>query len=325
MPKAYVSVIIPVYKVEDYLEKCVDSVLNQTMKELEIILVDDGSPDDCGKICDAYSEKDSRVRVIHQENRGLSAARNAGIDFATCEYVGFVDSDDWIEPDMYEFLYRNITVNNADIATCGICGRTKTDGASEKNSGCKLVTVDEAMPFILRPSEVDITAWNKLYRKSLFSKLRFPEGKVYEDVYLIPRVFGRAKTVALSTVPKYHYYRRAGSITETISLDYDRDGVEAANEQFKYIDSTFPHHAHHVQLRQLIAHFKLLDSMLMTDQVVDLNEKRQTINYLRSKCAEIMRIAEFTKRRKLAYLFLLAHEKLYKLAISFYYRDKKSI
>ena len=117
---AKVSVIVPVYKVENYLKKCVNSLINQTLKDIEIILVDDGSPDSCGKICDEYAKNDSRVKVIHKQNEGLSEARNVGIMAAKSPYIGFVDSDDYVAEDMYEMLYENLIKTNADVSVCGL-------------------------------------------------------------------------------------------------------------------------------------------------------------------------------------------------------------
>lgn len=122
------SVIVPVYKVEPYLRRCVDSIRNQTYKNLQIILVDDGSPDRCGEICDAYAEIDERIIAVHQKNRGLSGARNTGLRYAKGEYVAFVDSDDWIAPTMYETLVRMIEKNDLDIARCGIIETDGNDG-----------------------------------------------------------------------------------------------------------------------------------------------------------------------------------------------------
>ena len=117
---AKVSVIVPIYKVEKYIKKCVDSIVGQTLPDIEIILVDDGSPDDCGAICEGYAKQDLRIKVIHKANEGLSEARNTGINAATSEYIGFVDGDDYVAPDMYEVLYKNITEQNADVAVCGL-------------------------------------------------------------------------------------------------------------------------------------------------------------------------------------------------------------
>ena len=124
--KQIISVIVPIYKVESYLKKCVDSIINQTMTDLEIILVDDGSPDNCGKICDAYAEQDARIRVIHKENGGVSSARNAGLDICTGDYIGFVDGDDYIAPDMYKILREKITANKASIAIGAVVDRKST-------------------------------------------------------------------------------------------------------------------------------------------------------------------------------------------------------
>lgn len=171
-----VSVIVPIYKVEDYLERCVDSILAQTYPDLEVILVDDGSPDRCGEICEKYAEQDARVRVVHKENGGLSSARNAGLDIATGEFVLFTDSDDWIEPDMVEVLVAGLTENDADIATCNL--------RSESTSGVKKARVMNMQQAVLCFPETDywkllqisgsqysIFAWNNLYRRDRIESL----------------------------------------------------------------------------------------------------------------------------------------------------------
>ena len=174
-----ISVIVPVYRVEPYLARCLDSILGQSYESLEVIAVDDGSPDRSGEILDAYAARDGRLRVIHQENGGLSAARNAGLDLATGEYIGFVDSDDYILPQMYETLLRLIEAYGADIAECAAA--LDTDTGREDQSG---VAVYEGGAAILEATALDRIAtpvWCKLYRAGLCQTLRFPEGLLYDE------------------------------------------------------------------------------------------------------------------------------------------------
>ena len=177
-----ISVIVPIYKVEKYLHKCIDSILAQTYTNLEIILVDDGSPDNCGKICDEYAAKDSRIKVIHQPNGGLSAARNAGLDIATGDYIGFVDSDDYIAPDMYEKLYNALVKNDADMAICDYQRFGNELPYDEMSLTTEVITGLQAMEkqnTVINCSFV--VAWSKLYKSFIFSNVRFPVGKINED------------------------------------------------------------------------------------------------------------------------------------------------
>lgn len=216
--ESLISVIVPVYKVEPYLKKCIDSICNQTYGNLEIILVDDGSPDGCGAICDEYAEKDCRIRVIHKTNGGLSSARNAGIDIAQGDYLGFVDSDDWIEPDMYEELLRNAATCSADIAVCG-----RVEEYSGKSTICvwkDTILLDRAgaMEALLKDPVMQSYAWNKLWKRELFSAVRFPEGRDYEDIAVVHKVYEQVNAVVCLPKAKYHYLQRQDSIVRNTSL-----------------------------------------------------------------------------------------------------------
>lgn len=201
-----ISIIVPVYKVEKYIHKCIDSILNQTFKDFEVILVDDGSPDNCGKICDDYAKKDNRVVVIHKENGGQATARNAALDIARGEYIGFVDSDDYIQNDMFENLYNACTIDEADISIIG---------TKEVNESGKVI--HEYIPNNITFSEILKRAhpWNKLFNKKLFvdSDLSFYEGKYYEDLELVPKLFVKAKKVCTVKSIGYIYLQRDGSTT----------------------------------------------------------------------------------------------------------------
>lgn len=217
-----ISVIVPVYRVEPYLRQCVESILNQTYRDIEVLLIDDGSPDRCGEICNEYSRKDNRVRVFHTENRGLSAARNLGISAARGEYVGFVDSDDWIEPDMYEVLLRRIEEAEAEISICGIW--YETVGTREKLQFQDSVNTGIESLGCLIDGSINNGVWNKLYRIAMFHNISFPDGKNYEDVAVMHKIIYRADKVATDSSIKYHYRIRHESITKTYTaknlIDY---------------------------------------------------------------------------------------------------------
>lgn len=216
MPR--LSIIVPVYKVEQYIHKCVDSILNQTFTDFELILVDDGSPDNCGKICDEYAKKDRRVRVIHKENGGQSSARNRGLDIAKGDLIGFVDSDDIIDCDMYEDLIKYLDENNLNIACCDAYlkrgNRTKVRLIYDCN---KLFSGTEAVCANLI-GKLDNAVWNKVYRKSIFDKFRFREGIVYEDVRIMHLLLYAAKNVGYISKPYYYYFKRKNS---TIALSFN--------------------------------------------------------------------------------------------------------
>lgn len=207
-----ISVIIPVYKVEEYLEQCVDSISDQTYKNLEIILVDDGSPDNCGKMCDEYAQKDNRIKVIHKENGGLSDARNAGLEVADGEYIFFVDSDDYIDKEMIERLYQLLKKDNSDMSVCDKMYVSETcDIIKEQkhlSSECIVYTPTEFLKIILHHVE----AWAKLYKRELFEGIRFPKGKINEDVFIAHRIAYKCKSISYIPQSMYFYRMRNKSI-----------------------------------------------------------------------------------------------------------------
>lgn len=214
--KPLISVIVPIYRVERYLSKCVESILNQTYRHLEIILVDDGSPDGSGAICDEFAEKDSRIRVIHKENGGLSDARNAGIQVAGGEYLAFVDGDDWIEPDMYEAMLGLTEKYGAKLVCAG--RYDENDSTGEMVIGL-CPQREEALPGtevvrrIFRWDGLDSSACDKLFHREIFHNIRFPVGRVVEDVPTIYRVVLLSEKAAMLPKPAYHYVHREKSIT----------------------------------------------------------------------------------------------------------------
>lgn len=237
-----ISVIVPIYKVEPYLDKCIASIVNQTYKNLEIILVDDGSPDNCPAMCDSWAERDSRIRVIHKPNGGLSDARNAGMAVATGELLAFVDSDDWISPDMYEYLYQRLTEDGSDVAACGVqlIWENGTPPCMLTCEGNRVLDREEAMQAIIEESWLKQPVVYKIYKTKLIKDIKFPVGKYHEDVFWSYQAIGRAQRVSVSDHIGYYYLQRGGSIMgEGYSLKR-LDAVEAKVQRCAYIQERFP-------------------------------------------------------------------------------------
>lgn len=221
MSEALVSVIVPIYNVEPYIKKCVDSILSQTYTNLEIILVDDGSPDDCPAICDEYAKKDSRVVVIHKQNGGLSEARNAGLDIMKGDYVVFVDGDDWVGRNYVKNLYDLISLTNSSIAITSMTSYTNIMDCHTINDKSEIKTFSstQACENSLYGIYFDVSASAKLFKKELFFELRFPVGKIYEDLYLMPQILYRVDKVCFCECYDYFYLKRSDStMRESFSL-----------------------------------------------------------------------------------------------------------
>ena len=209
-----ISVIVPVYKVENFIHRCVDSILCQTFRDFELILVDDGSPDSCGAICEAYAAQDPRIYVIHQKNGGLSAARNTGIDYAMTtgsHWLAFVDSDDWVLPEYLETLYRTAEETLCKISACGFF---RTDGAPFEGELDFSVQRMSANDYYCGQTHEGLTAvaWNKLYHKSLFKKLRYPIGKLHEDEFTTYLAIYQAGNIGITPATLYAYYQNPEGI-----------------------------------------------------------------------------------------------------------------
>lgn len=215
-----ISVIVPIYKVENYLPKCVESIRNQTYHNLEIILVDDGSPDHCGELCDKYASEDKRIKVIHKKNGGLSDARNAGIDIAKGAYIGFVDGDDYVHPQMYEFLHKGIKDKNAQISICKYQNVKEDEFVSLhcKNNVKWITLANDQEKFEYSLGEFTTVcftvAWNKLYKAELFKEIRYPYGKIHEDEFTTYKTIELADRIVYTEEALYYYVQRQGSIMD---------------------------------------------------------------------------------------------------------------
>ncbi|MFR3697762.1 MAG: glycosyltransferase family 2 protein [Coprococcus sp.] len=288
MESKKVSIIVPVYKVEKFLERCVESIIKQTYQNIEIILIDDESPDECPKMCDQYEIKDNRIKVIHKKNGGLSDARNAGLDIASGEYIAFVDSDDWIESDFIETLYMNAEREKADISVVGYQliwedGRIRRFSRDEEYY---VFDRENAIRELLKQQKFQCMVCQKMYRKQIFETIRFPVGKIYEDVAIGLSTFLKAERVVVSGKVKYNYFQRSDSI---VNAKFDKRKLfflECCNKIIDYSDSQnklFDLEAHTFYLRAL---------MMFTLQLYQLDEEKyeSTVKWLEN---EIRRCRRF--------------------------------
>lgn len=239
-----ISVIVPIYKVENFLDRCVQSIVNQTYKNLEIILVNDGSPDRCPAICDKWAGQDKRIQVIHKENGGLSDARNAGMKAAKGEYIGFVDSDDWLHAQMYEKLYRAICRENCEIAACDF---VKTEGLGQgeirleqEDGKATCYRTEEALKALITEQGLRQVVWNKLYKRELIHKLFFAYGKYNEDEFWTYQAIARANKVVTLSYIGYYYYQRGDSIIGDAYSLKRLDALEGKEKRQEFIDGNFP-------------------------------------------------------------------------------------
>lgn len=298
--KKKVSIIVPIYKVEKYLERCINSILCQSYKNLEIILVDDGSPDLCGAICEKYALKDSRIKVIHKENGGLSDARNVGMRHSTGEFLAFVDSDDWIACDMIEKAVSLSVSNDADIVSFGFY---KTDGKSKSTvytSGqVSILNHDKSMVRLCENKLTQSHAWDKLFRREVICNVEFPAGKLYEDVFMMHQVFDNANKVVFYEAPLYYYFQRDDSIVSQRTMQSYLDLIEGFEKRKKdlkkygdeiqiLVDVSILRAA--LDALRIIADsgvLKYLDEYVRFKEIVALYKKRKEVKNYLSKSLKI--------------------------------------
>lgn len=286
-----ISVIIPVYKVEEYLDDCIRSVVDQIYQNLEIILVDDGSPDNCPAMCDAWTMKDKRIKVIHKPNGGLSDARNAGIDIASGEYIAFVDSDDWIEPDMYEKMLAALKKEHADICACSISSCYPEHRAVW---GCRAYVVtdsEQTLAMLYRDTAYPVAAWNKLYRRELWDDLRFPVGRICEDTFTTYRLVHGANRIVQLPYALYCYRIRPNSIMTSQFSPKRMDEEEAWRCNYLFTKEYYPS----VGKAAFDFYLQKVNMLMHTIPAEQQNEYRKEYVFLR----EIM-------RKNLAYILFVS-------------------
>ena len=316
-----ISIIVPVYNVEKYLKKCVYSILNQSYKNLEVILVNDGSTDNSGKICDELSREDSRIKVYHKDNGGLSDARNYGVAKANGEYVGFVDSDDYIDQYMYENLYKAIRKYNTQIAECGITRVYKNNKLRPHYDGEEYSLVVDREGYLkeyLENRKVYGAAVCKLLSIDLAKVLKFPDGKVYEDVFYTLELLKKVDKYTLISGNYYYYYIRGNSITTKTFSSRDMDYIEIIDKIGEYTLNNYTKLKEKLFIRQGFAYLSIFN------QIIQLNDYRQIPEYsiLIGKLKNIRSNIIFNKLAprslKIAINLLNINEGLYKKVLKKY-------
>lgn len=236
-----ISVIVPIFNVEKYLNRCIESLLNQTYKNIELILVDDGSTDRCGEICDMYAIKDSRVKVIHKKNGGLSDARNVGLNIARGYYISFVDSDDWVHSDYLKLMYEYLVNNNADICECDILITSNfVTEITDTIITTDLYDTKSALRELIKDTVFHQHVWNKLYKKESINGIKFPIGKINEDEFWTYKVFGNCNRIVKLNKVLYYYFQRNTSIMGSKYNLNRLDALKAKSLRQSYIQEFFP-------------------------------------------------------------------------------------
>ena len=298
---AKISVIVPVYKVEKLIGRCIESLINQTYKDLEIILVEDKSPDKSGQICDEYAKKDSRIKVIHKEkNSGVCDTRNVGLKAVTGEYIGFVDSDDCVETDMFEFLYNNLINNDADISTCATTFIRNNKTIVNSGTFNKLCEPEEAIYNSFYGPASSLHVGNKLYKKEIFDKIQFDVTTLYEDAFILPRIFMMCKKIYMSSTPKYKYFFTISeSITNTTFKDYQMDMVRVFIKNKDYVCKVYPNLAEVFDYRITLAAINTFKKLILVDNYKETEYYSYLVNLISSYYDLIFKSKYFNKKSKL--------------------------
>ena len=312
-----ISVIVPIYNVEKYLEKSVTSILNQTYDNLEIILVDDGSTDNGGKICDDFKKKDNRIKVLHKKNGGLSDARNYGFSQANGEYIIFIDSDDYIHEKMIEALYNQIINENADVSSCGVTN-VYTNSSSPQCKNTELYFVCDRKQFLekyLIGEQIPGSICNKLMKKEIVNNLKFPVGLIYEDAYYHYDLLKVARKFVVNTKPYYYYYHRGDSITTKPYAKKDLAYIDIYTRYYDFVKKDYPDIEDVGFFRLSYAYFFILDKMLLQSNYSEFEDYKKVVNFLKINALKIAKNKIFRKGRRIAALALLINVKLYRMLL----------
>ncbi|MBO7720408.1 glycosyltransferase family 2 protein [Candidatus Saccharibacteria bacterium] len=322
METPLISIIVPVYNVQRLLPRCLESLKKQTYPKLEFVIVDDGSTDGSGVTCDEFKKHELRARIVHQQNLGLSEARNRGIREATGDYITFVDSDDYILPDFAQYLFSLISKYQTRIAICGIKEITaknkEIDYASDYPE--KVMSTEETLGRMLREEGFTVTAYAKLYHKSLWQNVKFPAGALHEDLGTTYKVIKNCPRIAFGPEAKYIYVKRASSISSTDFSSGKYDIIRLTDEMCDEIEARFPYLINTVNLRRMHARFSVLRQMVLAKELgsIDQAREQEIIDYLKEHKKFVTKNPYATSRDKLAIYTLLIHKNIFKLAWQIY-------
>lgn len=298
MKKELISVVVPVYNVQNYLKRCVDSIIEQTYSNLEIILVDDGSTDMSGKICDEYAEKDKRIVVIHQSNGGLSQARNSGMKIMTGKYVTFIDSDDYVSKDYVQYLFDMIKKYDADVSIClhrNFYENGHFDHERSKHVEIKIFDGESAVIDLCYQKSIPNSAWAKMYKTFLLKDIEYPVGRLYEDLGTTYKIFLKSKKIVFSSKEKYYYFQRANSIMHFKFSAKNMDRIWVAEELYRDVSCISPELKRAAISRMFISNVQVLRELPYQDmkyyaelQKIKMNIKKYRWSVLSDSNAKII-------------------------------------
>lgn len=325
MKDSLISIIVPVYNVEQYLRKCIDSLVNQTYTNLEIILVDDGSIDNSGAICDSYAKMDKRIKVIHKDNGGLSDARNVGIKNSMGEYVALVDSDDYVENNYISELYNQIKKNNTNMAVSQI---SIVNGKNNKRKKCEkyfdeVLTNKECLKRLLLEDNFSVSANAKLYSKQLFEKIEYPVGRLYEDNGTTYKLILECDKISVSNQKNYNYIIRKNSITNTVFSLKKLDYILLTDEACRNIVKQYPELEAFCQVRKAVVRMSIIRQMVCSDLDSSSEcEYKKILEYLKKNYKGIKDNEYATKKLKISLFLLFFNRKIFKMGALLYEKIK---
>ena len=306
-----ISVILPVYNIERYLPDCMEALSAQTYRNLEIILVDDGSRDNCGKMCDEYARGDERIVVYHKPNGGLSDARNYGIERARGEYITCIDPDDVVDPDYVEYLLTLLQKHGVRMSICQF--REQCDGriiAEHGKDGEEVLSAHDCLERMLYHDGVDTSAWAKLYHRDLFQTVRYPKGKLFEDIGTTYALMMQCDRIAVGSESKYVYRLRRDSIVNASFHPGKMDLLEMTDRMAKDVAAAFPDLKDAVLRRQVYARFSTINQMLNTDGYD--RERGEMISFIKQHRGEVLRNPRTPRRDRIALVLISVSYRLYR-------------
>ncbi len=311
-----ISVVVPIYKVEKYLDECINSIIHQTYTNLEIILVDDGSPDNCPKMCDEWAKKDERIKVIHKKNGGLSDARNAGLAIATGEYISFIDSDDFLELDLYKLAIENLNSENAQIFAFGryyVYGDQRE--VHQKQNVKLIMNSEEALDTMNKFGYYDVAAWDKVYKRSLFDEIIYPVGKISEDWFVTYKLIDRADKIIYDSKPLYNYRQRANSITHSSNVKINYDVIDASSEVLDFINKKYPNIVLNANTRYIYTLIGVYNNILCYDKVNRKDKLSSLYRKIKKDYKKIIRNKDLTFGRRNQLFLIVRFNFLYNFVI----------
>lgn len=297
-----ISIVVPVYNVENYLEKCINTIIEQTYKNIEIILVDDGAKDNSGKICDKYEKEDNRIKVIHKMNGGLSDARNAGINIAKGKYIAFIDSDDFIDNEMIQILYKNLIETDSDISICGVnvIQDEKIQKENNKENKLEIVSKEQAYKNLYNNKALEtVVAWNKLYKITLFDEIRYPKGKINEDAFIIHKLINKTNRIVYTSNKMYYYIKRKDSIMGRKFNIKRLDELEAFEKRMEFFKQNKMQELYEKTMYRYCA-----SNRYCYINIEDIEVKKKLNKEFLNKC-ELLKGAQYLSKKEKIKMFIL--------------------